>query len=105
MRILVRDLGGKVQAIEGQEGETLLEAMLNAGLAVKATCFGCCNCSTCHVRVDPEWYDRLAEPEEQECDVLEMAVTRTDASRLACQVILSLDVAGLTVALTEEAVA
>lgn len=102
IKVVVRTLEGEVQHVEGGDGETLLDAMLNTGLPVKATCFGCCNCSTCHVRVAPNWYDRLDAPEEQECDVLELAGTRTETSRLACQIVLSADLVGLEVALTEE---
>ena len=101
-RVLVRDLDGGVHDIEATPGETLLEAMTNAGLSVKATCFGCCNCSTCHVQVAAAWYERLPAAEEQECDVLELAETRTETSRLACQVIIETEVSGMEVALMEE---
>jgi ferredoxin len=103
IRVRVRGLDDSVHEIEGVEGETLLEAMLNAGVAVKATCYGCCNCSTCHVTLGAAWYGRLPTPEEQECDVLELAETRTPTSRLSCQIVLQAAVSGMEVALTEEA--
>lgn len=100
--VLVKDLDGQVHEVSATSGESLLDALLAGGLPVKATCFGCCNCSTCHVEVGAAWYDRLPPPEEQECDVLELAESRTGTSRLACQVIFEDDLAGLEVALMAE---
>lgn len=95
IKIRIRDLEGALHNLEGKEGETLLETMLNAGLPIKADCYGCCNCSTCHVSLDPAWYVRATEPEEQETDVLELAAARTETSRLSCQVILGSECEGM----------
>lgn len=100
-QVLVRDLAGQMHEIAATPGESLLDALLGAGLPVSATCFGCCNCSTCHVDVGG-WYDRLPAPEEQECDVLELAESRTQTSRLACQVVFEAALAGMEVALMVE---
>ena len=45
-----------------------------------------CECSTCHVIADQETFDKLEEPEEEELDVLYVALGVTDTSRLACQI-------------------
>ncbi len=103
-RVLVRGMDGQVHEVAATPGETLLDAMLSAGLPVKATCFGCCNCSTCHVDIGVAWYERLPAPEEQECDVLELADSRTPTSRLACQVIVEGDLSGMEVALMAETI-
>ena len=102
-KVLVKDLDGQVHEVAATSGESLLDAVLAAGLPVKATCFGCCNCSTCHVDIAAAWYDRLPPPEEQECDVLELAESRTGTSRLACQVIVEPALSGMEVTLMAEA--
>lgn len=56
-------------------------------------------CSTCHVILTPEDYDRLPEPEDDENDMLDMAFGLTDTSRLGCQVILTKALDGITATL------
>ena len=56
-------------------------------------------CSTCHVLLTPDVYDKLPEPEDDENDMLDMAFGLTDTSRLGCQVRLTRDLDGLTATL------
>lgn len=56
-------------------------------------------CSTCHVILDPDQYDILPEPEDDENDMLDMAFGLTDTSRLGCQVHVTKDLDGMTVTL------
>ena len=56
-------------------------------------------CSTCHVILTPEFYDRLPEPSDEENDMLDMAFGLTDTSRLGCQVVLTRDLHGMTATL------
>lgn len=102
--VLVQDVEGAEHAVSVTEGQTLLEAMLDIGLPVKATCFGCCNCSTCHVEVDAAWADRLPPREEQEIDVLEGVESPTPRSRLACQIFVTGELDGLRVCLTPDTI-
>ena len=102
--IIVRDVEGVDHALEAIDGHSVLETMLDAGLPVKATCFGCCNCSTCHVVVDADWVDKIAPAEEQEVDVLEQVANPTPASRLSCQILVDPSLEGLKVTLTEDTV-
>ena len=102
--LIVRDVEGVAHELDALDGNSVLEAMLNAGLPVKATCFGCCNCSTCHVLVDPAWLAKINPAEEQEIDVLEQVVDLSPASRLVCQIIVIPDLDGLSVALTPDTV-
>jgi ferredoxin len=53
-------------------------------------------CSTCHVILPLEYYDKLPEPEDDENDMLDMAFGLTDTSRLGCQVVVTRDLDGLT---------
>ena len=102
IRIRIRDLEGDLHDLLGKEGDTLLETMLNAGLPIKADCYGCCNCSTCHVSLDAEWSSKAPAPEDQELDVLELADTRTETSRLSCQIVLDSYCAGMEAWLMQE---
>ncbi|CAD2213532.1 ferredoxin 2fe-2S-like protein [Angomonas deanei] len=79
------------KTIEAPEGITLMEAIRDiAKLDMEAACDGTCACSTCHVILTQESYDRLAEtPSEDEMDMLDLAPKVSKTSRLSCQVNLS----------------
>ena len=48
-------------------------------------CEGTLACSTCHVVLDKELYDRLPAKLEEEDDMLDLAMGLTSTSRLSCQ--------------------
>lgn len=56
-------------------------------------------CSTCHVILTPDVYDKLPEPEDDENDMLDMAFGLTETSRLGCQVKLTKELDGMTAVL------
>lgn len=56
-------------------------------------------CSTCHVILTPDIYDKLPEPEDDENDMLDMAFGLTETSRLGCQVKLTKELDGMTAVL------
>lgn len=59
-------------------------------------CEGSCACSTCHVVVeDAEMYNKLAEPDDDENDMLDMAFGLTEQSRLGCQISMTKELDGL----------
>lgn len=63
---------------------------------LECACSGVMACSTCHVVIAPEWFQRVGEPEEAERDMLDLAHEPTDTSRLGCQVVLRPELDGLT---------
>jgi ferredoxin len=68
--------------------------------ATKGACGGSCACSTCHVIVtDEAFYDKMAEPDDEENDMLDLAFGLTETSRLGCQVKMSKELDGLVVQL------
>ena len=97
---ITRD-GSKVEA-EGEEGTSLLECGQAAGMPLEGTCEGQMACSTCHVIVEPDWFDKLKEASEDEEDMLDLAFGLTATSRLGCQIIMTEELDGLTVALPAE---
>ena len=73
-------------------------AIKNNVKGIDAECGGCLSCATCHVYVDPAWFDKLPEPDEDEADMLGfVAAERQPTSRLSCQIIVSDALDGLVV--------
>ena len=88
---------GDIVEARGTIGDTLLRAAQAAGLPLEGTCEGQMACSTCHVVVDPEWFDRLEAASEEEEDMLDLATGVRRTSRLSCQIVLDETLDGLSV--------
>ena len=93
--------GERVDA-QGEPGDSLLRVAQAAGMPLEGTCEGQMACSTCHVVVDMDWFDRLPEASEEEEDMLDLAAGVRRTSRLSCQVVLAEELDGLTVAIPAE---
>jgi len=94
--------GGERVAAEAGAGERLLDVAQATGMPLEGTCEGQMACSTCHVIVAPEWFDRLAPAVEDEEDMLDLAAQVTRTSRLSCQIVLTPDLDGLEVRIPGE---
>ncbi len=66
---------------------------------IDGVCGGNCCCVTCHVHVDPDWRLRAGEPSALEESMLDFASDVDTGSRLACQIRLTENLAGLVVRL------
>ncbi len=97
---ILRD-GNKLE-IDAPEGLSILELARNHDIDIEGACEGSLACSTCPVIVDPEDFERLEEPTEDEEDMLDLAFGLTKTSRLGCQIILTEELDGLTVTLPQE---
>ena len=97
------DPRGRSVAASAEPGDTLLRAGQAAGLPLEGTCEGQMACSTCHVIVAAEWFDRLPPAAEEEEDMLDFAAGARRTSRLACQIELTPALDGLTVSVPGEA--
>ena len=94
---------GQAREITAEDGWTLMEALTSAGVAgVLAECGGACSCATCHVYVGGEPAGRLGAVSDAEEAMLEFALERRANSRLACQIELTADLAGLEVVVPED---
>lgn len=96
------EASGSVTEVEAQVGMTLLEVTRHCGIDLEGACEGSLACSTCHVVVDPEWYERLSPPSADEDDMLDLAFGLTKTSRLGCQIIMTEDMDGLTVTIPDQ---
>ncbi|MEG3180357.1 2Fe-2S iron-sulfur cluster-binding protein [Sphingomonas sp. LT1P40] len=94
--------GDGVTEAEAAAGDRLLEVGQAKGMPLEGTCEGQMACSTCHVIVAPEDFDRLPRASEEEEDMLDLAVGATRTSRLSCQILLDASLDGLTVRLPSE---
>ena len=91
--------GGERVEVEAPLGLSVLEIAHRNNIDLEGACEGSLACSTCHVIVDPEWYDVLEGASEDEEDMLDLAFGLTKTSRLGCQIIMTDALDGLTVRL------
>jgi 2Fe-2S ferredoxin len=85
--------------VEAPIGLSVLEIAHRNNIDLEGACEGSLACSTCHVVIDPEWYDALEAATEDEEDMLDLAFGLTHTSRLGCQIIMTEELDGLTVSL------
>ena len=93
-----------IKTIEVLPNETLYDTVITPILSdLEFACGGNAACSTCHVIVDDEWYSKLAAPEEEELDMLELAHSLTHTSRLACQMKIPSECDGMLITIPHQA--
>lgn len=90
---------GEQIKVEAAQGDNLMDIAQAHGLDVEGACGGSCACSTCHMIIDPEYYDEMEEPSDDENDMLDLAFGLTETSRLGCQVKMTPELDGVRVAL------
>jgi 2Fe-2S ferredoxin len=90
--------GNRVE-VDAPVGLSVLEIAHRNDIDLEGACEGSLACSTCHVVIDPEWYDTLPDASEDEEDMLDLAFGLTRTSRLGCQIIMTEELDGLTVSL------
>jgi ferredoxin len=78
-------------------GDNLLRLGQAAGMPLEGTCEGQMACSTCHVIVAREWFEKLPRASEDEEDLLDLAAGVRPTSRLSCQIELTAELDGLEV--------
>jgi 2Fe-2S ferredoxin len=85
--------------VDAPVGLSVLEIAHRNNIDLEGACEGSLACSTCHVIVDPDDFDRLKEAKEEEEDMLDLAFGLTHTSRLGCQIMMTEELDGLTVTL------
>ena len=88
---------GESLEVQAVDGRSLLDVAQTAGQPLEGTCEGQMACSTCHVIIDKDWFDRLSRAVEDEEDMLDLASGARRTSRLSCQIILTPELDGLVV--------
>jgi len=75
--------------VEAEAGQRLLDVAWAAREPLEGACEGVMACSTCHVIVEAQDFEKLPAASEEEEDLLDLAAHATRTSRLACQIILT----------------
>lgn len=92
---------GEKTVVENAEGSLMEIAVENNIDGIEGACGGVCSCATCHVKIPPEWRQRVGPATEAEKDVFEFEDEADESSRLGCQVELTGELDGLTVLVVE----
>ena len=94
---------GSRHEIDVPDGESVMQGAIDNGIdGIAAECGGGLACATCHVYVDPAWYEKAGAPSAQENEMLEATgAERRPTSRLSCQIHLSPALNGIVVQLPE----
>lgn len=82
---------GSAQTVTAGENQSIMQVALENKIAgIDGICGGCIGCATCHVYIPSEWKSRVDaqdnEQSEEEIDMLDMALNKTENSRLGCQI-------------------
>jgi ferredoxin len=86
---------GNEKEVNAPEGLSILEIAHQNDIDLEGACEGSLACSTCHVIVDEEFYDKLDPAVEDEEDMLDLAFGLTHTSRLGCQIIMRAELDGM----------
>ena len=101
-KIYVIDPNGMSTEVNAPVGKSILEIAQTNNFDVEGACEGSLACSTCHVIVDGDWFEKLLPADEEEVDMLDLAYGLTPTSRLSCQVVMCEELDGLVVNLPSE---
>lgn len=91
------DAHGNRKEVDAPVGLSVLEIAHKHGVDLEGACEGSLACSTCHVVVAQEWFDKLKDASEEEEDMLDLAFGLTHTSRLGCQIKMTEELDGLIV--------
>lgn len=86
--------------IDAAVGSTLKDSIENSrilGSYLECACGGIAACSTCHVYIAKEYMHILPPPEEAEMDMLDLAASPNERSRLGCQIEFTEKCAGMVI--------
>lgn len=79
IKVTFRDSKGQdIKTVEANEGDDLLSIAHAYDVDLEGACEGSIACSTCHVILEPDVYDQLEEPGDDENDMLDLAFGLTD---------------------------
>ncbi|MDO9245351.1 MAG: 2Fe-2S iron-sulfur cluster-binding protein [Phenylobacterium sp.] len=93
---------GGERAVDLKTGVNLMQgAVANNIPGIDGDCGGACACATCHIYVDAAWLPKVGPRTAMEDSMLEFAEHVEANSRLACQITVRDELAGMVVRLPE----
>ena len=96
------DRDGNELTVEAPLGNTILDIAHANDIDIEGACEGAMACSTCHLIVSADWYEKLPDASEEEEDMLDLAYGLTKTSRLGCQITVTADLDGLVLKVPDE---
>lgn len=93
---------GECVSASCEAGDNLLRVGQAAGVPLEGTCEGQMACSTCHIVVAQQWFERLTPASDAEEDMLDFAAGVRRTSRLACQIDLTEALDGIEVSVPRD---
>ena len=93
---------GNESIIEAENGLSVMEVARDNDIGIEGTCGGSISCCTCHVVIDPDWYQIVGKPTPDEEDMLDLASGLEVTSRLGCQIEITDELNGLRISVPEE---
>jgi 2Fe-2S ferredoxin len=94
---------GSKKEVEAPIGSTLLQIAHMHKMDLEGACDHSLACATCHVVIEPQWFDVLPEPSTDELDMLDLAPNLAKTSRLGCQIVMREEYDGITLRLPRKA--
>jgi 2Fe-2S ferredoxin len=101
-KIVFIEANGTRNVVEAPIGHTLLQVAHMHKIDLEGACDHSLACATCHIIVDPQWFDVLPEAKTDELDMLDLAPNLAKTSRLGCQILMREEYDGLTVSLPKK---
>ncbi|KAL6110149.1 fdx2 [Pungitius sinensis] len=99
VNVVYIDRSGQRIPVKAKVGDNVMYLAQRHGIELEGACEASLACSTCHVYVTSSHFDKLAEPDEREDDMLDMAPLLQENSRLGCQIILTPELEGMELTL------
>lgn len=88
-------------SVNAEVGSSLLEVAKDNGIKLFGGCDGAGVCGTCHVYIDEEFISKVNEASPSEEDIIDVLLNGKINSRLACQIIVTEQLDGLTVTIPQ----
>ena len=102
-KITYVEFEGKSHTVEVPSGLTVMEGAVQNNIpGIDADCGGGMACSTCHVYVKEDWFNKINKKSDGEDDMIDQAHEPNKYSRLSCQISVSDEIDGLVVNLPEK---
>ncbi|KAJ9050138.1 mitochondrial matrix iron-sulfur protein, variant 3 [Entomophthora muscae] len=87
--------GDKV-TVGASNGDSVLDVAHANNIDLEGACEASLACSTCHVILEQDTFEKLEEPTDEENDMLDLAFGLTETSRLGCQIVVTPELEGST---------
>ena len=102
-KIVVTDRAGETHDVDIEAGDNIMDPLRELDNGIEALCGGMCSCATCHIFLEPKWFEKMEAPQDDELELLEETECfRKGESRLSCQVKFTEELEGMTFTIAPE---